>query len=186
MNDFSADAALTKLGAPRRVYALEQPINVRIPIGHGVETIFVRGKIDRIDAVGDGLIVIDYKTGTTKIPVTEMETGRNFQMTVYLLALETLLKRDKLDWHVRGGAFWHIRNLTLSGEMTLYHDSAFTQVVAHESIQQAQEHIAHYILQARHGAFPVQPTNPDDRRCSSYCDFYQLCRVSITNRYKQA
>ncbi len=183
-NDFSAQAALNKLGTPRRVYALEQAINVRIPIGHGVETIFVRGKIDRIDMIGDGLIVLDYKTGTSKIPTSEMEAGRNFQMMVYLVALETILKRDNLDFYVRGGAFWHIRNLTLSGDLKLYDDSAFMQVIAHPAIQQAQQHIAQYILRAREGFFPVQPNNPDNARCSSYCDFYQLCRVSITNRYK--
>lgn len=184
-NDFSGDAVLNKLGSPRRIYALEQDIKIRIPIGDGVESIFVRGKIDRIDRVGDGLIIVDYKTGTTKIDTKEMEIGRNFQMMVYLLACAAILKKEKKsDFHVRGGAFCHIRDLKLSGEMQLYDGDAYTSVEANDSIQQAQRHIAQYILRAREGFFPVQPNNPDDGRCSSYCDYYQLCRVSITSRYK--
>ena len=49
----------------------------------------VRGYIDRVESVDGRAVVVDYKSGTTPIPRREMEIGRDFQMMVYVLSLES-------------------------------------------------------------------------------------------------
>jgi superfamily I DNA/RNA helicase/RecB family exonuclease len=44
----------------------------------------VRGRIDRVDRAGDGVVLIDYKTART--PATEEEARRSLQLAIYYLA----------------------------------------------------------------------------------------------------
>ncbi|QPC81769.1 exodeoxyribonuclease V subunit gamma [Phototrophicus methaneseepsis] len=178
--DFSESAPLP--GADRLPYDMELRFGfanspqVAIPI-NDEERIYVRGSIDRVDRIGDTLYVIDYKSGSTQIPLREMETGRNFQMMVYLLALEDILRqRGETNLRVGGGFFWHIRNQKDSGKVDM--DVHF------ESIEAARKHLTRHLHHARQGDFRVQPGKVDNARCTSYCDFYQLCRLSVTNQYK--
>jgi ATP-dependent helicase/nuclease subunit B len=179
--DFSDESPLNKLGRERRPFALEQKFGyedrLRIPIGN--EYIRVRGSIDRIDISEDRLILMDYKTGSSKIDTKELEEGRNFQMMVYLLALKEMLKAENSDLSIAGGMFWHIRNQEHSGLIAVEED-----VQAVESIQKGQTHLSHYLKQIREGNFAEVPNKITDGRCSAYCEFYQLCRLANTNPYK--
>lgn len=182
--DFSDDAPLNTFGSGRVPFALEMTFGlgderpVFIPVGD--QQIAVRGSIDRVDRIGDRLIVIDYKSGSSPISVDELREGRNFQMMVYLLALAQLLKRRGETLDIAGGAFWHIRGQKISGEMRfdapLWHDPA---------IQDGQSHVQKYLEQARSGDFSVQPNKLDSGRCIRYCEYYQLCRLANTYQYKQ-
>jgi ATP-dependent helicase/DNAse subunit B len=180
--DFSDDSPLNKLGENRRPFALEMRFgfhdNLRIPIGD--TSIRVRGIIDRVDISENKLILVDYKSGTSKIPPSEMAEGRNFQMMVYLMALNERIKEQ--DWHyqIAGGTFWHIRNQEISPIMEI-EDS----VESNEYIIDAQVHLTRYLEQMRSGNFAVHPSKPTDNRCTSYCEFYQLCRLSNTNQFKR-
>lgn len=201
-NDFSSDAALTKafkhLQGPRYPHALELGFGVpdatygplRIPLYQGdtaasddVQAIYVRGSIDRVDRIGDQLIVIDYKTGSTPIKIDELQEGRNFQMMVYVLALNDILRRQKSSLRVGGGAFWHIRNQKTSSDFAVTSgDAAYT--FDDGLIADAQAHVVRYIQQGRAGQFLVQPNQLENGRCSRYCEYYQLCRVANTYRHK--
>jgi len=44
----------------------------------------IRGRIDRIDRLGDGMALLDYKTGRT--PATEEQAGGSLQLAIYYLA----------------------------------------------------------------------------------------------------
>lgn len=179
--DFSDESPFMKFGTDRRPYALEMKFGfddeVRIPINGG--SIKVRGKIDRIDLIDGKLVIVDYKTGSSGISSKKIEEGVNFQMMIYLLALEQKLKHGQ-HFDIAGGFFWHIRSQGISGKMSF--DDLITD---DEIIQAGQTHIADYLEKMQSGNFTVQPTQAANNRCTSYCEFYQLCRLSNTYQYKK-
>jgi ATP-dependent helicase/DNAse subunit B len=181
--DFSPQSPLHKFGGERVPFATELKFGfpnsqqALIPTSSG-EMLRVRGSIDRIDRIGNRLVVVDYKSGGN-ISVKDMEEGRNFQMMVYLQALDHIIKLQKWSYKVGGGLFWRISDQTGMGAI------AFTVSVDNEpAIQQAQEHLTRYLKQMREGNFTVQPTAIKDGKCASYCDYFQLCRLANTQQYK--
>ncbi|MBZ0278166.1 MAG: PD-(D/E)XK nuclease family protein, partial [Anaerolineae bacterium] len=122
--DFSEKSPFWKKygDTPRIPYRQESPFGgdhdvIELPVAEGLDPLRVRGFIDRMDRQGDGILIVDYKTGSTKIPTSEMESGRNFQMMLYLLAAEHILVEDTAPDapnHLIGGTFWHIRSRELS------------------------------------------------------------------------
>ena len=187
--DFSdASPARTVSAAPRQPYLLEssfalagRAVTISATIDGQPERLRVAGFIDRMDRAGDGVIVIDYKTGGTKIPVKEMRAGRNFQMLVYLLAAQQLLAAQSdpgAPRRVLGGLFWHIRSRESSGEVRL--DDADSGA----ALDEAQAHLERYISAARRGDFSVAPRKLENGRCTRYCEFAHMCRVGSTNRRK--
>ena len=158
----------------------DKPLQLRLD-GNLVK---VRGYIDRIDRIGDHAIVVDYKTGSTSIPTTEMTEGRNFQMMLYLLAgqaiLETQLESDaSAPKQIAGGTFWHL-NRDTSGVVHL------DKPEDEEALEKAQTQLGEHLRQGRSGNFASVPNRKGGTACSHYCEFTQFCRVSIMNRRKQA
>jgi RecB family exonuclease len=60
--------------------ALAHEIDFAIEVGRHL----VRGRIDRIDRVGDGIALLDYKTGRS--PATEEQATSSLQLAIYYLA----------------------------------------------------------------------------------------------------
>ncbi|MFO7321784.1 MAG: PD-(D/E)XK nuclease family protein [Chloroflexota bacterium] len=183
-HDFSDPDPLRRFGSGERtVYAVEVAFGedgrdfITLDLGDA-GPIRVRGRIDRIDRIGDSLVVIDYKTGATPIDKKELLSGRNFQMMLYVLAAERLLARDPggPSW-VAGGVFWHIGSRSFIG--TLERDDAGL-----EAMSAAREHLARYLLAARGGDFTTEANRLEDRKCARYCEFSTLCRVAIMARNK--
>ncbi len=161
-----------------------QPFQVEAQFGFGGDFVIdgpagpvhVRGKIDRVDIVGGrGLVVIDYKTGSTPHTVEEMRTGRDVQMMLYLLAARHLAQswaaQSGADLSVIGGLFWHIQNRKVTGEV-LESDAA---------VSEAQAAVHQSISEARTGWFAVRPS---EGKCASFCDYGPFCRVSRAYRHK--
>lgn len=172
----------------RQPYALEplfglgqKNLHIRKPNG---DTIVIYGYIDRIDRLDDAhVLVIDYKTGTTKILLSELEEGRNFQIMLYLRAAKHLIEgRQQTEpdppTDIAGGLFWHIGNRSTSGEL-INSDPTHQQIIA-----QAEQRIIHYVDRALSGDFTVSPSKPQKGKCVSYCPFQNLCRLAVTNRNK--
>lgn len=150
----------------------------------GNENVFIVGYIDRIDRFGDDVIVLDYKTGTTRISLDELQAGRNFQIMLYIVAAQGILdakrgREPNAPQRVAGGFFYHIRGQNTSGELVQANDD-------HETlITQAQHTIGAYIRQARAGNFIVRPSKrAANGRCTPYCAFYRLCRLAVTDPNK--
>lgn len=186
--DFSGDDPISKKfdrPLPRQSYRQEVPFGLNgqetITLTLGGERLRLRGQIDRIDRVGDTVILVDYKTGSTPIPRSEMERGRNFQMMLYLLVAQELLDQnpdpDK-PTTVIGGAFYHLSTRALSGSMRLADEDDAA------ALEAAQEHLGRYIRLGRRGNFAVHP-NKADGSCPHYCDFSRMCRVGMVNRFKR-
>lgn len=185
--DFSDKSPMKKVLAGTRLawmqeapFGLDGALQVSIPveIDGQTEALLVQGKIDRVDRSDDGFGIIDYKSGTTKIPVDEMRGGRNFQMMVYLHAAQQILAEMGEAVPLQGGLFWHIRNGSSSGDMRL------SDAEALEALEEARTHIGRAIAAGRRGDFTVQPRKLDRGKCVHYCEFSQLCRAAGTSRYK--
>lgn len=179
MLDFSPDNPIAKAfpGEERRPYQLEAPfgrdggVDVVLDLGDSGR-LKLNGYIDRIDRVGDGLVIIDYKTGSTKFKVEDMREGRNFQMIVYLLAARQLIAADPDPYAPRdvlGGLFWHIRRGEISGVLQHPHTDEVTN--------EALEHLDRYVGLMRTGDFAVAPGKASEGKCVSYCEYRQLCRL---------
>ena len=174
--DFSDASPLQLFGSARHVERLEHAfhdLHMALP---GGDWLRARGMIDRIDRVDGKLALVDYKSGSRAIPHSELETGRNFQMLVYLLALDELARGERAE--VAGGMFWHLRNLKSSGLIQAENED-------HQMLlDKARGHIASNLQQGREGVFPVRATALENGKCVRYCEFAHVCRRSNTSRFK--
>jgi ATP-dependent helicase/nuclease subunit B len=186
--DFTDSPIIKKFGAGERTpFMLEAPfgtirdkVHVELDLGNEVGSVKLLGFIDRIDKIDNSAIIIDYKSGSTKIPTSELEAGRNFQMMVYLFGADAILQSNSdTQAQLSGGVFWHIRDRKVSGDIRL-------DDKGEETIAQAKTHLVNHIKNIRQGYFPVQPAKMSGSGCGvSYCDFERLCRVNITSMNKE-
>lgn len=182
--DFSDSSPVNKFsgGQPRQPYRLEQPfgldpaVPLEIPLPAPTGALRVQGYIDRMDRIGDAVVVIDYKTGSTAIPISEMREGRNFQMLLYVLAGERILANNPdpaAPKRVAGGLFWHLSNQKSSGEIDLQSEEG------QSALEEGLAHLSEHIQQGRAGVFPVEPGKRVDGACSHICEYSQLCRIRV-------
>jgi ATP-dependent helicase/DNAse subunit B len=185
--DFSEKSPLGKVFKGDRVpYMQEVPLSgddaVPLQLRLDGSLVKVRGYIDRIDRIGDRAFVVDYKTGTTEIPKSEMTEGRNFQMMVYLLAGQAILESEQqtnpnAPTSIAGGTFWHF-NRKASGKINTDDPEDI------EALQEAQTRLGEHLRQGRAGNFASTPNRKGGGACSHYCDFTEFCRVNIMNHRK--
>lgn len=154
----------------RQVLHLEYDLASTAIIINGTP-ITLRGKIDRIDAVDSGLIVIDYKSGSRSYDA-KMDELRDFQMLVYMRALEIATGQP-----VIGGMFWSIGKASLIG--TLRADDSERQAAL---TGQLAENMA--LMQA--GEFIARATKRDNGKCDTYCEFVHLCRLCATPKHYES
>jgi hypothetical protein len=127
-------------------------------------TILLTGRIDRVDAAGDELLVIDYKTGSTYGHDRRIYNGgRRIQHVLYTHAVQKLLGRpvSRMEYHfpsVRG------RN-----ERKPYPQSSLTQ---------GTTVIGELLDLVAQGSFA--PT--DDPGDCKFCDYKTACRVRLNTR----
>mgnify|MGYP001194320408 CR=1 FL=1 len=180
--DFSPKNPVDSLAAgngPRVPYALEVPFGMQgvppVEIDGPTGPVRLRGVIDRLDRVGDAVVVIDYKSGSSKFTDDDLRQGRSVQMLVYLLAAQRLLTGQGEPARVIGGLYWHISSRESSGA-----------VAAGDALLDEARHQVHaHIEAARAGFFAVRPSKPMARgRCAFYCDFSAMCRLTPASRRK--
>lgn len=88
----------------------EVPFGKGRPIGAiqvkaGDKTVFIEGKIDRLDELASGrLKVIDYKSGNNKLDQTEVKEGYRLQLMLYMKAAQ-----EGVRWPA-GVFYFHIHN----------------------------------------------------------------------------
>lgn len=185
-DDFTGASPLDKhFPGVREIYAQEARFD-GLAFDLGDETLRVRGSIDRIDRQGDRVLVVDYKSGSARIPKEETDRGRNFQMMLYLLAAQAVIEQDESDdetsdhpkgrpHEVAGGLFWRIGGESL-GEMATAEDA--------DIIAAGIDHVRRYLSLARSGDFAAHANRLDSGKCAAYCDFHQFCRVASTHQRK--
>jgi ATP-dependent helicase/DNAse subunit B len=177
--DFSGSSPIDKAfpsDQPRYAYRFEVEFGKADGFGIfvGGEWLRIAGKIDRVDWQGDRAIVIDYKTGSTEIPTSEIARGRNFQMMLYLLAAERLFEAGEI-----GGAYWHLGNRKTSGQMLSSSEDDRAAIAA------AKEHLARNLARGRAGDFATEANKLEDGRCAHHCDYHQMCRMAILGKKRE-
>jgi hypothetical protein len=152
-----------------------------LALGKGDERIRVTGRIDRLDLGSAGgkpiFGLVDYKSGSAK-GYTEKHVleGRALQLTLYSVAAQELLLRDRgaVPWQF---GYWFVKENGFKSTLTL-HEATKSGLREASTWTELRERVVAQVLSlvrgARRGEFP--PMN-DDEHCTSHCDFRTVCRV---------
>jgi ATP-dependent helicase/nuclease subunit B len=159
------------------------PASVAEPltVGDGGERLQVRGKVDRIDAAGDKLAIIDYKRRYSP-RFRDLATGLDLQAALYIMAAEKFL--CPAGGTVAGGGYYSVENAAKEGGMWR---AELTDAIGHRAAKEAGNLAAAawddlqaglgrlvcgYGAGIRDGVFPVRPASG----CPPYCVARAVCR----------
>lgn len=175
--DFGIHSPFLRFGNESRyVTSLESSFEERIFLTESTPThIRMRGKIDRVDRVGDRYIIIDYKSGNQPIGRSEISQGLDFQLPLYLLA-ERSKHRNSIIEPRFSAINWHIRKGELRTEIDSVNDVYF--------LARIRQKIHQILRNVYCGDFSNKPTRPRNHRCTRYCDYFELCRLARMNLHK--
>jgi len=133
---------------------------------------FFHGVIDRLDRQRDNhtLRVLDYKSSRTEFNDRDIIAGRALQTALYAAAVETLL----------GEIVTESAYLLIPRRMFSAHIKAGNGMLHEDIVQQAIDQASGFILHIQQGDFPALPSDPNSltRTCTTYCPYYDLCRVN--------
>ncbi len=165
-----------------------QPAAPPLQLQHGEATVFVRGRIDRIDTatIGDhaAFTVIDYKTGRRpSFSQKDIQSGRAVQLLLYALAVQRLglVAADAVPFQL---GYWCLKETGFAAEKLERRkkSTAIDQAAWDVLVQMLEELLPRLASGMRAGEFPVD--NPDEH-CMSRCDYRTLCRVNQTRSVQQ-
>jgi ATP-dependent helicase/DNAse subunit B len=157
------------------------PLALKDADGHPVS---FRGRIDRID-VNERLkrfLVVDYKTGSTRITGNQIKSGESLQLPLYLLAVQRLLLRD---YEPAGAVYYQLSDMSkrdglLHAERRPEHldvgprssscipAAKWDEVL--ESIESKAGEVVSEIRNARAFASSPEP-------CEPFCPYQDICRM---------
>lgn len=134
-----------------------QPVALERAFSLKIGDITLKGRIDRIDKDGEGVEIIDYKTGTPKTD-TSIKKEDKEQLYLYQLAAETLFgyKVTKLTYH-------YLRD-----------HSRVSFLATPDELLSLQEQIIDRVSRIKQSDF--SPT-PSEFTCK-FCDFKDICEYS--------
>ena len=166
---------------------LKLPV-LSLPRGANPEVALV-GKIDRIDvADGTQFLVMDYKTGSTTFGKAETIEGVNFQIPVYIMAVQAGKGRE---WRPVGGVYYKIRNPSDFGKTRPLVEKSMRDTYCganddrpktlsdgelEEILRASEDWIVQYAHWLRSGKFPPM-CHHRNGACMSYCPYRDMCRV---------
>lgn len=151
-------------------------------------TIRLGGRIDRVDQdpSGQGLWIIDYKTGRGYgYTAAQVERLERLQLPVYALAWEKLSAHHPAAPPVRGLIYWFV---TGSGPKVIWpagrgQTSALDDAQSWERLRGRTIQRLHQVVTAiHHGFFPLAPR---ERDCTSFCPFATMCRINQSRGLKE-
>lgn len=145
------------------------------------EVINIVGKVDRIDAAGDKLAVVDYKRKTCP-PFRQLAQGLDLQAALYIMAVERFLCQG--DGQVAGGGYYSVEARKKEGGMwrdeladEIVHrkakrDGNLSAVEWEELQEKVRQQVGRCVAGIRAGNFPVAPAGD----CPPYCIASGICR----------
>lgn len=142
----------------------------------------VRGRIDRIDLVGqDGFFLFDYKTGSSVPSAKDIREGRDLQMPLYALAGEKVLfgGSDGPQRTCRGWAYVRVgwpEGEAFAGKV-LARDHGCEKDGMRGLIKVSKEKVGEHVAGIRSGRF-IWPTACSDQPVG-YCDYKLICRYEF-------
>jgi len=143
------------------------------------------GKIDRIDQLSDGsLLVLDYKTGTVNFTPEQVARGENFQALLYWLGAQAVCNKEpaailfydlKKGEVKRGLARETLVTKDIKRALTRGHTLSDEKL--NSLIEKGMEILLQLSDQIRKGDFTPKPS-PDSCR---FCEASQFCREAVTH-----
>lgn len=134
-------------------YLAHQPQALHLEYGFNLKIgeYSLRGVIDRVDKLGDGVKIVDYKTGNAK---DKLSAEDKEQLLIYQIAAEEVLKLkvNELSYYYLEG-----------GKEEKFLGSA-------KDLDKVKEKVVGTIEKIRRGHFPANPTE-----LCKYCDFRPIC-----------
>lgn len=140
----------------------------------GAFPIRVRGIIDRVDISRDGLVVIDYKSGSSPTKANFIN-GSDLQLPLYAIALETIFAKRKAG--VTDAFYYRLRELSEGGRFKS------RGIKPPELYDVVKQYAVKHVEGMCDGVFPPEPRN--DGACS-YCAAHGICRYSEARAEKKA
>lgn len=140
---------------------------------------YLRGFIDRIDRSPNGrLRILDYKSGATDFPATDLRKGLALQTVLYARAAETILGDAG---RVERSEYLHISTRKTSGKLDFSAPDK-TQPVVEAALLAA----TNAVRRVQSGIFPSAPgkTAQNGDACSNWCELAGLCRATRQSRWK--
>ncbi|MBI2459585.1 MAG: UvrD-helicase domain-containing protein [Parcubacteria group bacterium] len=128
---------------------LEKGFNFRI--ADGPDSYVVRGAVDRIDRIGAGLKLVDYKTGQPKDKLLFRDKE---QLLIYQLAIQELFKEE-----VKVLAFYYLEN-----------NSEVEFIGSAKDLEKIKVKIIETIREIKQGRFEAKPG-----LICAWCDFKEIC-----------
>ncbi|TLM79451.1 MAG: PD-(D/E)XK nuclease family protein, partial [Actinobacteria bacterium] len=159
-----------------------RPIAMELPFG-GDDSPFefggarIRGRMDRVDEGPGGVLVTDYKSGSTISGAEQFEKDRLFQPVIYAAAASHVLGRPCLGGIYRSLSTHDVRGFYLAGTVdTCGHgnakdgldDEAFSTLV--ESTEQRVRAVVHQMS--------TGDVSPTPGRTCEYCLAQPFCEVA--------
>ncbi|MEW5849392.1 MAG: PD-(D/E)XK nuclease family protein [Myxococcota bacterium] len=153
----------------------DAPFSVELP---GMDPLFVRGRMDRVDELVDGTMVAwDYKSGSAAHNADMLSNAslgyHHLQLPLYLLALRAGGAPGAI------GYLWSIRDGRATspfgslGRFSLEEVMVGSPQLKHPGMEQRLVQITHGL---REGRFPVEP----EKGACRFCDHFSVCRVQET------
>lgn len=192
----------------QQLYGSEDPFSdtSSISIDDTKPAIKISGRIDRVDISQNGeYILIDYKTGKST-DINKIKNGRKYQMPVYIIALEKMLKNklDKTERLCFGSVFYRIstdkreaakekyliiKDLKKAKTVSTTERSGLLEVDEFdELLETTRQRIRLIVEQIKDAKFPPVSVNPEDvavgiewdtknlSETCEYCNYSNICR----------
>jgi RecB family exonuclease len=146
------------------VDAAAEPVGVERTVGATTARLALSGRVDRIDARGEELVVVDYKTGRT--PCTEDDARGSQALALYVLGVRRTLRRAcrRVELH-------HLPTGTVA---SFEHTEQSLARHVERAEQTASDIVAATDTLAA-GAHPDEVFPPAPGQGCSWCDFRQHC-----------
>jgi ATP-dependent helicase/DNAse subunit B len=164
----------------RELFAASTPIAIERGFRIPVEGFEVTGKIDRVDRVSNGaVLVLDYKTGSVDFSPNHMSNGSNFQALLYLIAagrdfsepMAGILFYDLKKGELRRGVVKE-EFLSAPAKKLLTRGHALNEAAYQMLLQEGLKHLTNLANQIAAGEFAPTPTPA----VCDYCEYPVYCR----------
>lgn len=139
------------------------PLSVELAFEVDVGEHKLCGIIDRVDEGGNGLVVVDFKSGARKPPPSELEN--ELQFTIYAFAAEKVLGQS-----VERVVHYHLRD---GSQLPTQRDERDFEWL----VDKLLPHVA--------GAVEREQFAPRPGHWCNYCDFRELCQAENHRHFRQ-
>ena len=162
----------------------EQALAIKLPS----KTIFLNGRIDRLEREGKQYFITDYKTSTA--PAAKEFLHSNLQLPLYIWAAETYLQRQDPEAQVTGGGYFVLKqaerkaSVAYAGLEYQFPFSVKTELEGEPltALPQLREHLEQVLDQEitamDAGRFQPLP----GPQCSSFCPAWDVCRLALLKK----